>query len=131
MPVRKPKETKEKPAARARGWTVGSPGGRPYKIGYLRPPEAYQFKPGQSGNLLGRPTAAMRLRRLGLGPVLADALAEPVMFYVGGKRRRMTKLTAMTKVFVEAAAESDARAVELLVELFRDVVEALLLRLPA
>jgi len=129
MPARKPSKTKDKALSRL---TIGSPGGRgPYRIGYARPPEAYQFKPGQSGNLLGRPTAARRLAKLGLAPVLAEALAEPVLFYVGGKRRRMTRLTAMTKTFVEAAAESDARAVELLVDLFRDVVEAFLLRLPA
>ncbi|HUO93775.1 MAG TPA: DUF5681 domain-containing protein [Rhizomicrobium sp.] len=125
----KPLKSQQKPTRT--GATVSLHGRGPYRIGYARPPEAYQFKPGQSGNLLGRPTAATRLSRLGLAPLLAEALAEPVMFYVGGKRRRMTRITAMTKTFAAAAAAGDAHAVALLVDLFRDVVEALLLRLPA
>jgi hypothetical protein len=128
MPT-KPLKSKQKPTRT--GATVSIHGRGPYRVGYARPPEAYQFKPGQSGNPLGRPTAAARLRRLGLAPILADALAEQVLVYVGGKKRRMTRLTAMTKTFAKAAAEGDARLIALLVEQFRVVMVALLERLPA
>ena len=110
MAIRKPKETKDKATARSRGWTVGSPGGRPYKIGYARPPEAYQFKPGQSGNPAGRPSNLERLRRLGLATVLAETLNKKTTIHVAGRKMRVTKLEAMTKTLADRAAAGDASA---------------------
>jgi hypothetical protein len=119
------KSLKPKSKSTKTGATISMHGRGPYRTGYARPPEAYQFKPGQSGNPLGRPTAARRLLRLGLAPVLAEALAEPVMIYVRGKRRRVTKLAAMTKTFAEVADAGDARVAQLLVE----VITALAMRM--
>lgn len=62
-----------------------------YEVGYKKPPRDMQFKPGQSGNLRGRPR-----RSRNLGTVLRTALMQNV---------RMTKDGATTQVpAVEALA---------------------------
>jgi hypothetical protein len=83
-------------------------------VGYGRPPRATRFKPGQSGNPRGRPKGSK-----GLASVLSRALAEKVTVTENGRRRKITKLEAMTKQLVNKAAGADLAAMKLLVALIQ------------
>lgn len=61
-----------------------------YEVGYGKPPKHSQFPPGTSGNLSGRPS-----KRPTTLEVLRDALAEPVIVKVNGRKVKMTKREAM------------------------------------
>lgn len=85
------------------------------RVGHCRPPRAWRFRPGQSGNPRGRPKRAH-----GLGAVLAKALGERVEAKENGRRRRMTKLEAAVKQLVNSAANGDRRSAQLVFALYRD-----------
>jgi len=84
------------------------------KIGYGRPPEHAQFKPGQSGNPKGRPKGTP-----GLASVVRAATAERVTIVENGKRKSVSKLDAAVKQAVNQAAGGDHRAMRMLVDLIR------------
>lgn len=68
--------------------------GLPYEVGFAKPPEERQFRPGQSGNRRGRPKPGINLAE-----VLHKALSVKVDVEVGGRRRKLTKaLAAMTQI---------------------------------
>ena len=79
--------------------------GRPYEVGYGKPPKATRFKPGQSGNPKGRPKGAR-----GLGKVLDEALAQEVTVTEGGRTTRVTKREALILSLVTRALKGDMRA---------------------
>jgi hypothetical protein len=84
-------------------------------VGNRRPPRATRFRPGQSGNPLGRPKRAR-----GLGAVVARALGEKVEAKENGRRRRITKLEAAVKQLVNRAANGDQRATQFVFALLDD-----------
>ena len=63
---------------------------RSYAIGYGKPPAQHRFKPGESGNLRGRPRRSQTL-----DGVYAAMLSSTVPMVIDGKRRRVTMLEAM------------------------------------
>ena len=74
-----------------------------YEVGFRRPPKSTRFKPGQSGNPLGRPKAAPTLR--------ADLDLElREMTVVGEGERKISKQRALVKALVDAAIGGDVRA---------------------
>jgi hypothetical protein len=79
--------------------------GSEYLVGYKRPPRHTQFKPGQSGNLNGRPKK---------GTTFAEAfqkeLHTSITILEGGKRRKVTKLAAIAKQQTNKAVGGDAKA---------------------
>jgi Family of unknown function (DUF5681) len=82
------------------------------RVGYRQPPLATRFRPGESGNLRGRPKGARNL-----SSVVAAALDERVVVNVNGRRRRITKLEAAVTQLVNRAASGEARATQLLLAL--------------
>ena len=80
-----------------------------YEARYRRPPKAYRFKPGQSGNPSGRPKGTKRLLT-----ELEAALAKPVVVREGGKRRRVSKLQAAAKSLADRAVSGDPQVLKLL-----------------
>ncbi|HTW33271.1 MAG TPA: DUF5681 domain-containing protein [Rhizomicrobium sp.] len=88
------------------------------KIGYRRPPRAYQFKPGQSGNPSGRPKA-----KPSLADLLEEALGQRTTIRVRGRARKVTKLEAMTRKLADMAVQGDARVVKLLLDRIREAEE--------
>ncbi len=76
-----------------------------YEVGYGKPPRATRFKPGQSGNPLGRPKG---LR--GVAKVLEEALSQEVSVTEGGRTTRITKREALILSLVTKAIKGDMRA---------------------
>ena len=83
-----------------------------YIVGYGRPPVAFRFRPGRTGNPRGRPEGARNL-----ATIVAAALAERVPVKLNGRSRRITKLEAAVKQLVNRAAGGDARVTQLLLAL--------------
>src|SRR5258708_15945018 len=83
-----------------------------YKVGFQRPPRHTQFRQGTSGNPKGRPREAKNL-----AAVLDEALAEKVAIVENGRRRKITKRSAMIKQLVNKAASGNLRASRQLTDL--------------
>jgi uncharacterized protein DUF5681 len=83
-----------------------------YEVGFQRPPRHTQFRKGTSGNPKGRPREAKNL-----AAVLEEALAEKVPIVENGRRRKITKRSAMIKQLVNKAASGDLRASRQLTDL--------------
>jgi hypothetical protein len=82
------------------------------KVGYKRPPAHTRFKPGQSGNLKGRPKLHQNLET-----DLREELAERIPIRENGKQVRVTKQRAFLKSVVSRAVQGDARAATALINL--------------
>ncbi len=90
--------------------------GRTFLIGKGRPPKAHQFKPGQSGNLKGRPkgtkNASTRARA---------ALNRKVTVTVNGKKCQMTVDDVAFRRLGDKAMSGDQKAHGYLLMLANDV----------
>ena len=97
--------------------TSGSNGGgddNGYEIGYRKPPKHSQFRPGHSGNPVGR--------RQGLRNLVTDVrstLGTPVKIKEGGRTRTRSTQEGVLMVLREKALRGDARALDRLFELAR------------
>ncbi len=83
-----------------------------YEVGFRRPPRHTRFRTGISGNPKGRPREAKSL-----AAALEEALAEKVTIVENGRRRKITKRSAMIKQLVNKAASGDLRASRQLTDL--------------
>jgi hypothetical protein len=73
-------------------------------IGYASPPQAHQFKKGQSGNPQGRPKGLKTE-----GAILRELLNEKVD--IGqGRKKRVTAFEAILRGFVEEALKGDKKS---------------------
>jgi hypothetical protein len=88
---------------------MADPGKPRYAVGYAKPPSNTRFKPGQSGNPLGRPRGAKNF-----GTAIEDELRARVTVTENGTRKRLSKREVIAKRLVNQAAEGDLRAVPLL-----------------
>lgn len=87
------------------------------KVGYGRPPKATRFKPGQSGNLKGRPRKRERsfLPRQARTDAL-EALGQTLVVNIGGKRKRMSVIQAAYVALGRKAASGHYPSMKLLIE---------------
>ena len=76
------------------------------EVGYGKPPKEHQFKPGQSGNIKGRPKS----RKSGLTDI-SGLLNEPVKVKAGGKVREMGPFEAGFRKLAKRAVDGDLRAI--------------------
>lgn len=84
-----------------------------YKTGYKRPPLKSRFKPGQSGNIKGRPK-----RMKPNINVLADyILQEMVTVKENGRNVRMPRIELALRNCIQKAAGGDLRALSTLVKM--------------
>jgi hypothetical protein len=80
-----------------------------YDVGFGRPPQLTQFKPGQSGNPSGRPRGAKNF-----ATALEEELNTRVTVTENGRRRRISKREVIAKHLVNKAASGDLKAISLL-----------------
>ena len=90
----------------------------PFDVGYGRPPKHSQFKPGQSGNLRGRPA-----RPKVIDESLARELETKITVTEGGARKTMTKGQATAKRLVEKALKGDMQAVRYVADTDRNFAQ--------
>jgi hypothetical protein len=83
----------------------GPEAGRPYAVGYGRPPLHTRFQPGQSGNRRGRPKDARSLTA-----ELLAVLSEQVVVREGERSRKVSKRRALIAALVNRALKGDHRA---------------------
>ena len=69
-----------------------------YAVGYGKPPQQHQFKPGQSGNKKGRPKATESLDQ-----VAKRVFNAPVAIWENGKRRTISKQALVVKRITDRA----------------------------
>lgn len=90
------------------------------EVGYGRPPKATQFKPGQSGNPMGRPRGARTRRFASGGYLLHDALLaeaeRPVVVHEGDREIVMTQLQAALRRLHILAMRGDTKAMGLVLK---------------
>src|ERR1700730_4755245 len=83
-----------------------------YDVGYAKPPQHSQFRPGQSGNPAGRPKGVRNLKT-----DVQRTLKLPIKVNEGGRARKMSTQEGALLVLREKALKGDARALERLLEL--------------
>jgi hypothetical protein len=77
-------------------------------------PRTGKFRPGQSGNLKGRPR-----KPKSLGAAITSAFNEKVPVTEGGRRKRITKLEAAAKQIANKSASGDAKVAKLGLDLIQ------------
>jgi hypothetical protein len=92
--------------------TDKSKGASGYDVGYGKPPLATRFKKGQSGNPQGRPAGSRNF-----ATTIQRALRESITVTENGRQKRISKLDAAIKQWVNRAVRGDARAMQQLLAL--------------
>ena len=82
-------------------------------VGYGRPPEATQFKKGESGNPKGRPKGSRPV-----GAILQDILGQKIAVTENGKTRRLPALEVMLRRLANDAMRNEPVALKLMLSLF-------------
>jgi hypothetical protein len=81
-------------------------------VGYGRPPKAYRFAPGQSGNPRGRPPGVKSLC-----DIVRKIVGQKVTVTENGRARRVPRLEAILLRAASEASRGDGRALRLLLQL--------------
>ena len=88
--------------------------GKPYRVGYGRPPLETRFKPNQSGNPKGRPR-----RPLSFHAVVEKVLEEKVEIRVGDRILRMLNRHALVRTAVRRMLNGDPKLMRTVALLMR------------
>jgi hypothetical protein len=83
------------------------------KGGYGKPPKHSRFKPGVSGNPLGRP----KRKASTIGEAINGVLNSPAEYFEGGRPRRTTRQELAVRALTKDALRGDVRAAEMLLKL--------------
>lgn len=93
--------------------------------GYGKPPAAHQFKPGQSGNLKGRPTGSKnKVPAFGVEQLKSTVLAElyrEIEVVDGAERVTIPVATAIIQKIAEKAAAGDLRAGQMIIAMGQNI----------
>lgn len=80
-----------------------------YEIGYKKPPRETRFRKGCSGNPSGRPKGSQNTIKL-----LEELLNQKISVLQDGKKRKISKKTAIMMQMVNAAVKGDPKSVQTL-----------------
>ena len=80
-----------------------------YEIGYKKPPHETRFRKGCSGNPLGRPKGSQNTIKL-----LEELLNQKISVLQDGKKRKISKKTAIMMQMVNAAVKGNPKSVQIL-----------------
>jgi hypothetical protein len=80
------------------------------KVGYCKPPKHSRFKPGQSGNPLGRPR-----KNRSIETMIKRELDQMVVIKEGGREIRLRKVEALIKQLVNRAISGDQKPMQLVI----------------
>lgn len=89
-----------------------------YDVGYGKPPQGSQFKPGKSGNPKGRPKNTPNLKT-----AITDLLSKSVTVREDGSSRRVSSLEAILLRQLQKALSGNHVAAEQLIKLFAQHTE--------
>ncbi len=90
----------------------------PYEVGYRKPPAAHRFRKGQSGNPAGsKKKRSKKQRPKSLGAELIEELSRHIAVTEGGRRRHVSRQTALIKKIAADALNGDAKARAQLIQL--------------
>jgi hypothetical protein len=90
-----------------------------YEVGYQKPPKQSQFKPGKSGNPMGRPKGTKDL-----ATDLREELSQMIQVTENGKPQRISKQRAVLKALSAKAVKGDTRAIGIILNLLPSVEQA-------
>src|ERR1700722_19513074 len=82
---------------------------------YQRPPPKGQFKPGQSGNLRGRPKGSKNIRTY-----VNEHLSKKIQIIEGGKTRKAPRAEAIAIQLVNQAAKGEPKGLAAIISLTRE-----------
>ena len=85
-----------------------------YEIGHGKPPQASQYKAGQSGNPKGRPKKNIYSS---FAEDLFKELQSPVTYTENGKVKKITKQQALAKSCIKKASEGNTHVLNIMKEL--------------
>ena len=85
-----------------------------YEVGYKKPPQHSQFKPGNRANPHGRRGKGRRRRE---SEIVHDIMHGRVDFREGGNPKRASRIEVMIKRYGEAALRGDIRAAATLLKI--------------
>lgn len=88
--------------------------GRPYDVGYGKPPVSTRFRPGQSGNPKGRSTGSRSF-----GQIVRDAVNEKVTVRTARGERKMSKIEAIVHTNTNKAMQGDPKATDRLIKILQ------------
>ena len=77
-----------------------------HAVGYARPPKHTQYKPGQTGNLRGRPK-----KRASIQDTVTEVLFEKIEVRVGERTQKITSLSALMRTTINRAIKGDYKFV--------------------
>jgi hypothetical protein len=83
-----------------------------YSVGYKKPPQQTQFKPGQSGSPKGRPKKVSTINEV-FGKELRSLVS---ITTTNGRSRKISKLQAIAKQFSNKAASGDHKAAKFVLD---------------
>lgn len=84
-----------------------------YEVGYKKPPQKTQFKPGVSGNPMGRSKRASKP----LAEIIQGVLAAPITYHEQGRRKTASRATLLLKKLVHDAVNGNVKAAEFLLNI--------------
>jgi hypothetical protein len=99
--------------------TAPPPVTRRSDVGYGRPPQERQFKPGRSGNPKGRPKGVKNF-----ATDVAEELAEKIPITERGRRHQVTKQRALLKALFDKALRGDVRAARVVFDVIPEAEQA-------